>query len=61
MGILLFIMCAALAIAALAGWVMNIAALLTGIMGGLSDAGPDLVLRSFGVPFAPLGAVLGWF
>jgi hypothetical protein len=42
-----------------AGWAMNIGALVTGLSGGL--AGSELALRALGVPFAPLGAVLGWF
>lgn len=45
-------------IAALAGWVMNIIALVHSIPSGVDVL---LVLRVVGIPVGPLGVVLGWF
>jgi hypothetical protein len=41
--------------AGLAGWIMNIAAIWTD--GGFNGA---TALRLIGIPFWPLGAILGW-
>ena len=48
-----------LAIAAGAGWIMNIVEIV-GIE-NWSELGGMEILRIIGVPLAPLGAVLGWF
>jgi len=49
----------ALAIAAGAGWIMNIVEIV-GIE-NWNDLGGMEIVRIIGVPLAPLGAVLGWF
>jgi len=48
-----------LAIAAGAGWIMNVVEIV-GIE-NWSELGGMEILRIIGVPLAPLGAVLGWF
>ena len=48
-----------LAIAAGAGWIMNIVEIV-GIE-NWSELGGMEILRIIGVPLTPLGAVLGWF
>jgi hypothetical protein len=47
--------CFALCAAGLAGWIMNIAAIWSD--GGFNGA---TALRLIGIPFWPLGAILGW-
>jgi hypothetical protein len=47
--------CFALCAAGLAGWIMNIAAVWND--GGFKGA---IALRLIGIPFWPLGAILGW-
>ena len=42
----------------IAGWIMNIAAIIPLLDGGFT---PWLVARIIGVVLFPLGAVLGWF
>ena len=46
-------------IAAVVGWVMNIVKLVA-MMGEVAVT-PMFIARILGVPFGPLGAVLGWF
>lgn len=47
-----------LVLAAAVGWVLNIAKIVGTINDPLTAM---LLLRVFGVPFFPLGCVLGWF
>lgn len=47
----------ALWVGAIAGWVMNIIAIVGGIHGALTT---EMIVRLIGVPFFPLGAIMGW-
>lgn len=49
---------------AIAGWCMNAYKLISDITAGTVDTTPEIVLviaRAIGIPFGPLGAVLGFF
>lgn len=47
-------------VAAIAGWFMNLFKLVELVLTA-SEFTPLLAARIVGVPFSPLGAVLGWF
>ncbi len=51
-------------LAAIAGWCLNIHKFIIDITAGTVDTTPEVVLviaRAIGIPFGPLGAVLGFF
>jgi len=53
-----FLVVISLSTLVIAGWVQNISKLLE-MLGG--DITAMLVVRIVGIPFAPLGVILGWF
>ncbi len=51
-------------LATIFGWCLNIYKLISDITAGTVDTTPEIVLviaRAIGIPFGPLGAVLGFF
>lgn len=45
-----------------AGWVMNVVQVVAGLsaLPKIADISGILVLKIIGIPFGPLGAILGW-
>jgi hypothetical protein len=50
--------CFVIFLAAVFGWIANIFAIATSFSAMATN---ELILRICGVPFIPLGAVMGWF
>jgi maltodextrin utilization protein YvdJ len=46
--------------AAITGWVLNVVKIFNMIGASFNEVGAELVLRVLGVPFFPLGVVMGY-